>query len=217
MTVMKADGKSESVKVPDPKTAQNSDKAADAAEEHKPENAFSDENLPKDTVVEGESLSIGKNGKVVIAPRDKADFIDAVVNNVRYTRDYSLFGGKILLTLRTLTVDETNALATWTAKVGTRDSAGLMAGRYRKYLVAAMVSKYNGVEMPPLEAPLFETLGDDGKTVNPPGWLNRCNFWDGTAVGVFSAIMQCIAHFDALYAALCAKADDANFWNPDTP
>lgn len=180
----------------------------------KKENVFSDERLMVDSLI----MSLMDGGKERrISPRDKIAFIDAVASNERFTKDYSLFGGKLTLTVRSLTSDEVNALASWTAKQGTKDSAGLMAGRYRKYLVAAHVAMLNGVEMPPLEEPLYERLGADGKTVDPPGWIKRSDYWDGMGYGQFQAIVKCLQNFDVLYSALCEKAEDANFWNPDTP
>jgi hypothetical protein len=200
-----------------------------AAKEPKPEksekdNIFSDQNLPKDSSVEvdsakdGESVALSeKKREVVITPLEKAAFIDSVVSNTRFVKDYSLFGGKVKFTVRSLTVDEVNALASWTVKVGSSDSAGLVSGRYRKYLAAAQIAMFNGTEMPPLEEPLFETLESDGRTVKKPGWIDRCAYWDGVGIGVFTAIMSCLSDFDQRYAALCKEAENANFWNPDTP
>ena len=75
----------------------------------------------------------------------------------------------------------------------------------------------NGVEMPPLEEPLYEHVGSDGKTVEPPGWIRRCDYWDNVGFGKFQAILGCCKEFDTLYSILCSKAEDSNFWNPDTP
>lgn len=183
---------------------------------------FSDRNLPNDSEVDigkvEEDVSLAPKTKTVtITVAEKVDFIDAVVNNTRFTKEYSLFGGHLKLTLRSMTVDEVNALGSWTAKQGTEDPAGLMSGRYRKYLAAAQVAKYNGVEMPPLENPLFPTLESDGKTVKEPGWIKRSDFWDGIGIGAFSALMMCISDFDLRYSTLCKEAENPNFWNPDTP
>lgn len=158
-----------------------------------------------------------KKRDIIISPSDKAAFIDAIVSNDRFKKEYSLFGGKMKATLRSLTSDEVNALATWTAKQGTKDSAGLMSGRYRKYLLAAYLERLDGVEMAPLEEPLYETVGSDGKTVNPPAWVDRCKFFDGMGYGKFQALMSLVGEFDSLYSTLCEKAEDANFWSPDTP
>lgn len=177
------------------------------------ENMFSDKNILSDEHV---NLGMAKK-EVVITPSDKVAFIDSVVKNERFTKDYSLFGGRIELTVRSLTTDEVNALAAWTIKQGTEDPNGLSSGRYRKFLAAAQVAKFNGVEMPPLEEPLFEHLGKDGKTVEKPGWVGRFSYWDGMEYGLFSTVMKCLSDFDLLYSAMCRKAGDANFWNPGTP
>ena len=174
---------------------------------------FSDENLSKDSEIIDED---GDKKPMEISASDKIAFVDSVVGNTRFTKEYSMFGGRLKVTLRSLTSDEVNALAVWTAKQGTSDPAGLMAGKYRKYLMAAYVASINGTQMPPLEEPLYETLGPDGKTVNPPGWINRCDFYDGMGYAQFQAILGRIGDFDATYTLLCKKAEDANFWGPDT-
>ncbi len=184
--------------------------AGSDTEDGNPDNddMFAGDNLMKDTEVVPEGIDI--------TPEDKIRFIDSLVGNSRYTRDYSMFGGKVKLTLRSLTSDEVNALSAWSIKAGSSDSAGLMAGRYRKYMAAAQVAMMNGVEMPPLDEPLFETIGKDGKTVSEPGWVKRCDYWDGMSVGLFESVMKCIKDFDGRYSVLCKKAEDANFWDPDT-
>lgn len=183
---------------------------------------FSDSNLPNDSKVDTgkveDEVSLRPKAKTVTITHDeKVAFIDSVVNNTRFEKEYSLFGGKITFTVRSITVDEMNALASWTASKGSADPAGLMSGRYRKYLAAAQIARYNGVDMPPLEEPLFPTLGNDGKTVNDPGWIKRCEYWDGIGAGVFTAIMACLSDFDMRYSTLCREAENANFWIPDTP
>lgn len=185
----------------------------------KEEDIFSESNISKESRVPSGELSDEeiKKRDVVVSPSDKAAFIDAIVSNERFRKEYSLFGGKMKATLRSLTSDEVNALATWTAKQGTKDSAGLVSGRYRKYLLAAYLEMLDGVEMAPLEEPLYETVGADGKTVEPPAWVDRCKFFDGMGYGKFQALLSLIGEFDVLYSTLCEKAEDANFWLPDTP
>ena len=180
----------------------------------KKENIFSDANLPKN-----EEITLGDTAEqpVTITSADKVSFVDSVVSNTRFTKSYVLFGGKVTLTLRSLTTDEVNALSAWIIKRGAADSSGLLSGRYRKYLAAAQVARLNDTDMPPLEDPLFETLENDGKTVQQPGWLARSAYWDDMAVGLFETVMARIKEFDALYSALYKKAADVNFWNPDTP
>lgn len=181
---------------------------------------FSEKKLDDDSDVSSVKASVGgtkARKTVTVTSEDKKAFVDSVVSNTRFTKEYSLFGGRIMLVIRSLTVDEVNAIASFVAKAGTMDPSGLMAGRYRKYLAAAQVAQYNGVEMPPLEEPLFPRLESDGKTVSEPGWVDRNRYWDGIGIGAFNVVMSCISDFDETYATLCREADNSNFWAPDTP
>ena len=181
-------------------------------------NVSSDTNVPAEEVAMGGALSIGAKPKdIVITVDDKVAFIDSVVNNTRFERDYSLFGGKLKFTIRSITAEEANALATWAFKKAMADPTWHMSGRGRKHLLSAQVAKYNGMDIPPLKQPLFETLEDDGKTVKEPGWVNAASFWDNKGTAVIEALMGCIADFDLRYSTLCKKAEDENFWAPGTP
>jgi len=183
-------------------------------EEKKPENIFSENNLSAESVLQSENAE--KEKMLTITSEEKVAFIDSVVTNERFTKDYSLFGGKITLTVRSLTTEEVNALSDYILRNGSSDTQGLLSGKYRKYLAAAQIAVYNGTHMNPLEQPLFTTLEKNGKTAVPPGWIERSAYWDNLPAGLFESIMACIKDFDERYSLLCRKAEDANFWNPDT-
>lgn len=195
------------------KASSEEKKPVEKTDDGEPDNPFSDENLPNDSVVKAED---GRKD-ITLTPDEKAAFIESVATNERFTKRYSLFGGKLTITLRSLTTDEVNALASWTSRQSTKDAIGIVSGRYRKFLAAAHCAMVNGVEMQPLDEPLFERVESDGKTISPPGWISRGSYFDGMGYGQFQAIMKCIEDFDARYAMLCSKAEDANFWDPDTP
>ena len=193
------------------------------APERKDDSAFSQENLAKETSVKvdgpaGEPLKIGAEmPSVTVTPEEKMAFLDAVIGNTRFTKTYSLFGGRITVKLRSLTLDELNAMAAWAFKQAVADPSWHLSGRGRKYALAAQVEMFNGVELHPLETPLFETLESDGKTTKPPAWVNRDSYWDDKGAGVVDAILNCLADFNNRYRVLYSKAQDENFWNPDTP
>lgn len=207
--------------------AQVQDAAKDAGTtEKKDENMFSTENLAKDTAVpapEVESahdptIKIGAEmPQVTITPEDKVSFLDAIMSNTRFTKSYSLYGGRVRIRLRSLTLDETNAIAAFLFKQSVNDATWHLSGRGRRYALAAQVEMFNGTELAPLEAPLFETLAEDGKTTKPPAWVDRDRFWDNKDVGLVEAILKCMTDFDTRYKILISKAQDENFWNPDTP
>ena len=207
-----------------PETAEKPERPAEQSVEKKDDGMLSQSNIasdtpvPKEEVSLGAALSIGAETKdIVITADDKAAVIDSVVNNTRFERDYSLFGGKLTVTIRSLTADETNALAAWAFKKAVDDPTWHMSGRGRKHLLAAQVAKFNGTVIPPLKEPLFSTLESDGKTVKAPGWAESTSFWDDKGTAVVDSVMNCIADFDRKYSTLCKKAEDENFWAPDTP
>lgn len=206
------------------KTPGNDDASGDGAAVKKDHGMFSqskiasDTAVPKEEVSTGAALSIGAEAKdVVITAEDKAAFIDSVVKNTRFERDYRLFGGKLTVTIRSVTADETNALAAWAFKKAVDDPTWHMSGQGRKHLLTAQVAKFNGMEIPPLRKPLFSTLDGDGKTVKDPGWVESSSFWDDKSAAVVDAVIRCISDFDRRYSTLCKKAEDENFWDPDTP
>lgn len=195
----------------------------DAAKE-KEEATFTGDGLSHETTVQPDeirmepTLSMNSNDRpVTISAEDKVAFLDSVVTNARFEKTYRLFGGKISLKVRSLTADESQAIASWVLRHGADNPGDQIAGRFLKHVLAAQISFYNGVAMPPMAEPLYETLDKDGKTVTPVGWLNQGDFWDKQPSGVVQAVRGCLNSFDRLYAALCSKAEDENFWNPDTP
>lgn len=209
----------------DPAQVQDAAKEAKSPD-NKDEKMFSNENLAKDTVVpapemapaQDPTIKIGAEmPQVTITPEDKVSFLDAIMSNTRFTKSYSLYGGRVKIRLRSLTLDETNALSAFLFKQSVKDATWHLSGRGRRYALAAQVEMFNDVELAPLEAPLFETLAEDGKTTKPPAWVDRDKFWDNKDVGVVDAILKCMLDFDTRYSILTKKAQDENFWNPDTP
>jgi hypothetical protein len=188
------------------------------------EKVFADENLGKDSEVavpadnaDQEPLRTDGLKTVVVTPEDKLAFLDSVVSNTRFTKTYKLFGGRVSITVRSLTQDELAALSAWAFKQAVADTTWHISGQGRKYAMAAQVAMFNGIELPPLESPLFATVDSDGKTVKPPAWVERSKFWDDKSAGIVDQIMKCINDFDSRYSILCNKANDENFWKPDTP
>ena len=192
-----------------------------AAEAEPKQSMFAGDNIATDTTVQPDEASTGfisTNGPsnpLVLTAHDKITFIDALVANKRWTRQYSLFGGNVTVVLRTLTNEEMSAIMYWTLKEGQREPLAQVSGKQRKFILEAMVAQYNGTHIPPLQEPLFETLDDRGN-VKAPGWIDKCDFWDGLAASVISSIMNCASDFEKRYATLCNKANDENFWKPDT-
>lgn len=213
-------------KLPDAKSV-DKQSSTERKTDKAPENGMlSQANVGSDTTVPAEEISTGgafgmeyaKAAKdIVITADDKIAFIDSVVNNTRFEREYKMFGGKVSVTIRSITAEEANALAAWAFRKSVSDPTWPLSGRGRRNILNAQVSKFNGVAIAPMKQPLFGTPSADGKTVSDPAWVESSAFWDDKSTAVIDAVMRCIADFDKKYATLCEKAEDENFWAPDTP
>lgn len=224
MTIMDGASAEDNPKHADEAKAPEAEKPGDDAGGDKKEATFAGDGLSRETTVPPEeirmepTLSLSSEDRpVTITAEDKVAFLDSVVSNSRFEKKYKLFGGKISLRVRSLTADESQAIAAWALRHSADNPGDQMAGRFLKHVLAAQIASFNGVEMPPMAEPLYETLDKDGKTVSPVGWLNQGDFWDRQGFGVVQAVRGCVNSFDRLYAALCSRAEDENFWNPDTP
>lgn len=156
-----------------------------------------------------------KSDPVVVTPEDKIAFIDAIVQNKRFTRSFSVFGGKLTFTLRSRTFAETSAILSYASSL----VATNLNIPYRYVLtlsiLAAEVDEFQGVKNPVLKDPLYKEIGTDGK-ISDVGWANQLDFWKSLPDSVIQAISDCAVEFERKYTALSNAARTANFWEPDT-
>lgn len=192
-------------------SADTGKEATEAADKEQEGGSMFGEGLASDTVVPGTSP------QVTVTTAEKLSFLDSLVNNSRFVLSYKLFSGKASVAVRSMTFEETRALSEWCVREAPNDIGGQISGKFRRYLLCAQIEMFNGVKMPPLADPLFRTLDKDGKTFAEPGWIEQAKFWDDKPTAVISAISKCVADFNTKYDFLVSKAEDANFWNPDTP
>lgn len=215
MKVMGAGGV-ENVASPEP-----ADQAKSAVDDTEPRGELETQATNKPSIF-GKDLASATEGesggvRIRITPEEKLMFIDALVGNTRFMLPYSLFGGKVSIVVRSMTFEETRALSEWCVRNAPKDIGGQISGKFRRFMLCAQIEMYNGTKMNNLAEPLFETLDKDGKTKIDPGWIGQADFWDGMPTAVISAISKCVADFNRKYDYLVSKAEDANFWNPDTP
>lgn len=170
-------------------------------------------NLTEDTLIPGDGKT---TADITVTPAEKLAFVNALVSNSRLVLPYELFGGKIKVSVRSMTFEETRALSEWCIANAPKDIGGQISGKFRRYLLLAQVDEMNGVKFEPLAKPLFATVGKDGK-MEDPGWIGAASYWDDKPTVVVSAIARCVADFNRKYEFMTLKAEDVNFWNPDTP
>jgi hypothetical protein len=155
--------------------------------------------------------------ELVISPEEKAAFIDALVTGSRYTQTVDIFGGKLHVTLRSRTADETHAMYAYIRHVlskGGQDSMGIVEGDMAYVPLVAQIAELNGTTYPAMKAPLtFEE--NDGKEI-PPGWLEDFKAWKAKPEALTSALVSCIQLFEYKYWTMTKEANNKNFWNSDT-
>lgn len=159
------------------------------------------------------SGTAGAAEKATITKQNKDDFCSCLISNSRYTEKFSLFGGKVSLTIRSRTLEETDSIEAylrWMAATGGVYTAADYSNLARNILLAAQVQEMNGVSYPELKGPMRMTEVD-GKR-EPPGWLPQLETWGKMADAVALAVIRCVVEFEARYWFMVENAKDANFW-----
>lgn len=159
------------------------------------------------------SGTAGAAEKATVTKQNKDDFCSCLVSNSRYTEKFSLFSGKLVFTLRSRTLEETDSIEAylrWMAVTGGVYTAADYSNLARNILLAAQVQEMNGVSYPELKGPMRMTEVD-GKR-EPPGWLPQLETWGKMADAVALAITRCLVEFEARYWFMVENAKDANFW-----
>ena len=154
---------------------------------------------------------------LVITPEEKLAFIDAMISGSRYTQTFKLFGGKLVVTVRSRTADETHAMYAYIRHVlSGNDAAGFNAveGDMAYVPLVAQIAEMNGTAFPEMKTPLLYTMSD-GKE-QEPGWYGDFKAWKAKPEGLTSALVSCIQLFEYKYWTMTMEASDKNFWNSDT-
>lgn len=156
--------------------------------------------------------------ELIITPDEKANFIDAMITGERYTQKFSLFGGKVSVTVRSRTAAETHALYSY-IRYTLSDKAGenvysRIEGDMAYVPLVAQIAEINGKSFPEMKGPLtFEE--SDGKVVEP-GWYGDFKAWKAKPEGLTSALISCVQLFEYKYWTMTKEAANKNFWSSDT-
>ena len=159
------------------------------------------------------SGTAGAAEKATVTKQNKDDFCSCLISNSRYTEKFSLFGGKVSLTIRSRTLEETDSIEAylrWMAATGGVYTAADYSNLARNILLATQVQEMNGVSYPELKGPMRMTEVD-GKR-EPPGWLPQLETWGKMADAIALAVIRCVVEFEARYWFMVENAKDANFW-----
>ena len=152
---------------------------------------------------------------VKVLRRHKEAFLDCVVNGSRYTEEFRLYGGRLVIRVRCRSAAETEAIEAYARrKVSsgeTRYQSEYMA-LMRRLLLTAQLAEANGVEYPEMAAPYKFVETADGLT--PPAWESQMKVWDSKSDAWMSAVAGAILEFEARYWKMVSMSGDENFWAP---
>jgi len=160
---------------------------------------------------------------VVVTEDDRNEFIESLIDNTRYTRPFSIFGGRVSGVIRSRTADESRALmneAQRRAHTGEVLSDADYSDIFRKAVLRLQVAELNSVQYPPAAAPLmaqfdFQATEDD-KEVIPPAWYDEAvKVWGSKQEGLVTAIYGEVMKFEFKYWTLVENSADQDFWNPE--
>lgn len=151
-----------------------------------------------------------------ITPKEKQDFLDALVTNGRWVQDCTIFGGKLRIKLRSRTREETNALYAYVRHtLATGDaSLSVLQGDMAFILLVTHVAEINGTKYPEMKAPL--TYTEEAGAEIEPGWLADLETWKKKPIALTDALINRIQLFEYKYWTMVYEASNASFWNPDT-
>jgi len=153
------------------------------------------------------------NRTVKVTQEQKDAFIDCLVSGDRYRESFTRFGGKLLVTVRSRTSDETSAILSYLRRKTLRnDSIDIYSTYVRRAIVAAQVEEVNGVKYDVLKKPYYFVETPEGLTV--PGWEEQMDMWGEKPEQVFSTCADCVIEFEARYWHMMSHASDENFWKP---
>lgn len=172
-------------------------------------------NVDERTKINGAKYS---KAELVITPEEKAAFLEALVTGERYRQTYSLFGGKVIVTIRSRTSAETHAMYSYIRHVlSTTQGEGVYSrieGDMAYVPLVVQIEELNGVRYPEMTSPLtYEQRGED---IVEPGWYKDFLAWKSKPEGLTSALISYIQLFEYKYWTMTKEAGNKNFWTTDT-
>ena len=153
---------------------------------------------------------------LVITPEEKSAFVDAMITGDRYRQTFTMFGGRVSVTLRSRTAEETHAFYAFIRHSLAQGDGRLSIteGDMSYVPLVAQVEELNGTRFPEMKSPL--TYEANGETEVEPGWLNDFLAWKKKPEGLTSALINRLQLFEYKYWTMVKEASNKNFWNSDT-
>lgn len=168
------------------------------------------------------SLADDETETVTITAADKRRFQDCFVDGTRFTREFSICGGRFKGVFRNRKVIESRAILGELTRqaIAENHSAADYADNCRHALLHCQIAELNGVVKPEFEAPLraVEKVNLDTRKVEvtPPKWALEMNVVYGDmGEGPQNILYRELKTFEKIYWALVRSAKDQDFWSPE--
>ena len=168
---------------------------------------------------EGYQFGLQGLDEVEISEEDKNAFLDAVVDDSRFERPFSLFNGRVTGIFRSRTVGESRAIIIELHRQWAKHEY-LPASEYSTLMKSAMLrmqlKELNGVQYPEAEEPLIATYNFKAENVKDPAWFKEMDeMCNKMSDAVSAALYEALVYFEKVYWTMVKKAEDQNFWNPE--
>ena len=154
--------------------------------------------------------------ELTITAEEKNAFVESMLTGSRHYQTYTIFGGRVKVTVRSRTVPETQAMYAYMRHALTKDASGLatLEGDMSYILLAAQIEEINGTKYPEMKEPLTFTENDG--TEEEPGWMSCLKSWKSKPEGLTDALINRVQLFEYKYWTMVSEASNKNFWNPES-
>ena len=164
---------------------------------------------------------IDEMDEVVITPQDKRRFVDSFVDGSRFTRGFSILGGRITGMFRCRTAGESRAIIEELARQGSvlKETVYENAVKMRYALLHCQLAEFNHVARPEWKEPLMAVQKIDvvaGKVFSEtPVWYQEMQLlYDKKMDGMVNALYAELKKFDKVYWLLVKNTANQDFWLP---
>lgn len=153
-----------------------------------------------------------------ITRADKEAFMDCLVDDSRFERSFSLFGGRVKGVFRSRTTAESLAIISEVNRAYSVVKNAMtteFAATLRHANLAMQVAELDGVVYPIFEEPLKSQYDVDTDDVTEPKWWKLVNKYNNMPEGKEQALYTALLEFERVYWTMVKHAGDQNFWNPE--
>jgi len=166
----------------------------------------------------GYNLGMMEMEEVEVSNIDKDEFLDCLVDDRRFTRQFSLYGGRITGKFRSRSTEESMAILAEVNRIRRDKGAAFTLPEYAAFLrhasLAFQVIELNDVVYSLPEGGLRAEYDVETDKIVAPKWTKLvekyANMEEGLEQGIYTRLME----FERVYWTMVKNAANQDFWNP---